>query len=443
MEYQKAKDVRGTSFGDLMSKKLIEGGGIGGSLGATISEKTKAKMTGIKQSFDPLNMAKFMTGGSSLGPALLGKIMGRSKKDIKFFAGKTRKGRGGSTLDKLMGENNEISSILYNIEDLLKKALNDDELQKEKENNFAEENDAERLRRHRELIEAITGKKYSGKASATKMSALTGETGGLNFGLNFRINPARAAAKASADAASKGVAATATKVAGEANKEVIKKSATKQLSKSIGKGALKSIPILGLAVGAGFAIGRLLEGDVVGAGIDAASGVGSALTAIPLTLTNAARDVYKDVYGNYPDPTNSQDQKNLSEIYDIVKEVASELLKNSAGPADNDMQYDALSTAMAGVPMTTESPSVTPKISPSPSNAAAPMPSPNVGSALQSVQSQNLDMKIPVSNEDPSIAISNTTKVSNTSTKEKKNLPAVRNLEETFQRMILYSTRVV
>ena len=43
MEYQKAKDVRGTSFGDLMAKKLIEGGGIGGSLGATISERPKLK----------------------------------------------------------------------------------------------------------------------------------------------------------------------------------------------------------------------------------------------------------------------------------------------------------------------------------------------------------------------------------------------------------------
>jgi hypothetical protein len=71
------------------------------------------------------------------------------------------------------------------------------------------------------------------------------------------------------------------------------------------------------------------------------------------------------------------------------------------------------------------------------------MESPNMGSQLQSAQSQNLDMQIPVSSKDPSIAINNTTKVSNTTTKEKKNLPAVRNMEETFQRMILYSTRVV
>ena len=47
MEYQKAKDIRGTSFGDLMAKKLIGGGGIGESLKSTISDKTKAKMTGF------------------------------------------------------------------------------------------------------------------------------------------------------------------------------------------------------------------------------------------------------------------------------------------------------------------------------------------------------------------------------------------------------------
>ena len=116
MEYQKAKDIRGTSFGDLMAKKLLEGGGIGESLKATVSQKTKAKMTGIKESFDPLNMAKFMTGGSSLGPALLGKLMGRSKKDIKFFAGKTRKGRDSASKLGALDDDTDITSILYDIE---------------------------------------------------------------------------------------------------------------------------------------------------------------------------------------------------------------------------------------------------------------------------------------------------------------------------------------
>jgi hypothetical protein len=124
--YQKAKDIRAKSFGDLMSDKLIAGQGIGKSLSATISEKTKASMTGLKEKVDPLNIAKFMTGGSSLGPALLGKILGRSKEDVKFFAGKTKKGK--DTASKLgpIGEGGDFASILYNIENLLKTSLEED-----------------------------------------------------------------------------------------------------------------------------------------------------------------------------------------------------------------------------------------------------------------------------------------------------------------------------
>jgi hypothetical protein len=162
MEYQKAKDIRSKSFGDLMTDKMLADQGIGASLKSVISEKTKAKITGIKQTFDPLNMAKFVTGGSNLAPALLGKILGRSKQDVKFFTGKTRKGR--DTASKLgPTESGDFNGILYNIENLLKTSMEEDKLQRDKENTFAEEKEAERLRRHKELIEALTGKKYETK----------------------------------------------------------------------------------------------------------------------------------------------------------------------------------------------------------------------------------------------------------------------------------------
>jgi hypothetical protein len=113
-------------------------------------------------------MAKFVTGGSNLGPALLGKILGRSKQDVKFFTGKTRKGR--DTASKLgPTESGDFNGILYNIENLLKTSMEEDKLQRDKENTFAEEKEAERLRRHKELIAAITGKPYTDKASAIKV----------------------------------------------------------------------------------------------------------------------------------------------------------------------------------------------------------------------------------------------------------------------------------
>jgi hypothetical protein len=160
--YYKAKQIRKTGFTDLMADKLLEGQGIGESFKKTLSEKTKAKITGIKQTFDPLNIAKFVTGGSNLAPALLGKILGRSKQDVKFFTGRTRKGR--DTASKLgPTESGDFNGILYNIENLLKTSMEEDKLQRDKENTFAEEKEAERLRRHKELIEALTGKKYETK----------------------------------------------------------------------------------------------------------------------------------------------------------------------------------------------------------------------------------------------------------------------------------------
>jgi hypothetical protein len=423
MEYQKAKDVRGTSFGDLMAKKLIEGGGIGGSLGATISEKTKAKMTGIKQSFDPLNMAKFMTGGSSLGPALLGKIMGRSKKDIKFFAGKTRKGRDtASKLSPIEG-GGDFASILYNIENLLKSSLEEDKLQREKENNFAEEKELERLRRHKELMEAITGKKYDGKASATKIKRDAEESGGSiiddivsAFGL-----------KEVGKLALKGLGSLATFALGPIGAPLLAAAAVGAFGYFIYK-ALKAEPSY--------------EAEQEAKGIKQAQEVGG------LAGVKDEMDKRKSL---------PEYDRTMAEINDYEKFYnEGEKLNNAQlsgfaarGPGaleaveDYKVERDKASgkTSPTSQPITT-----TPAPAPAATTAnqePAAVETPNVGSALQSVQSQNLDMKIPVSNEDPSIAISNTTKVSNTTTKEKKNLPAVRNMEETFQRMILYSTRVV
>ena len=53
MSYQDAKKIRAKSFGDIMANKLAEGQGIGSSFGATLSEKSAARMRGFKEKFDP------------------------------------------------------------------------------------------------------------------------------------------------------------------------------------------------------------------------------------------------------------------------------------------------------------------------------------------------------------------------------------------------------
>jgi len=421
MEYQKAKDVRGTSFGDLMAKKLIGGSGIGGSLGATISEKTKATMTGIKQSFDPLNMAKFMTGGSSLGPALLGKMMGRSKQDIKFFAGKTRKGR--DTASKLgpIESGGDFASILYNIENLLKSSIEEDKLQSDRESNFAEEKELERLRRHKELMEAITGKKYDGKASATKMKKDIEESGGSiiddivsAFGL-----------KEVGKLALKGLGSLATFALGPIGAPLLAAAAIGGFGYFIYK-ALKEEPSY--------------EAEQEAKGIKQAESVGGLAGVKDEMEKRKGLPEYDRTMAeikDYEKSYNEGEKLNNVQLDGFAKRGPGALEAVEDYKVERDKALGKTSSAPQPITTATSAPTTTSNQEP------AAVESPNVGSALQSVQSQNLDMKIPVSSEDPSVAISNTTKVSNTSTKEKKNLPAVRNMEETFQRMILYSTRVV
>jgi len=170
MDYQQAEKLRGKSFASIMTEKLAEGGSIGGSLRATVSERSQARMKGIKEKFDILNIAKMMTGGSNLAPAILGRMLGRSTRDIKYFAGIKDK----KTASKLGPTSDDVSpemmNILGKIYDFLKETNDEDRLKKQQESQFAEEKELERMRRHKQLMEAITGKPYTQKiATATKL----------------------------------------------------------------------------------------------------------------------------------------------------------------------------------------------------------------------------------------------------------------------------------
>ena len=118
------------------------------------------------------------------------------------------------------------------------------------------------------------------KAAATVPGALT------PFG---EVGAKRAAAAGAETAGKEGVAA------------LIKKSIAKRVPKAVASAVGKSIPFLGAAIGVGFALSRLMDGDVVGAGLEAVSGIGSFATAIPATVALIAKDIYEDVYGIKPE----------------------------------------------------------------------------------------------------------------------------------------------
>lgn len=157
--------------------------------------------------------------------------------------------------------------------------------------------------------ESIVGKgqtRLSGLANTAKESMQSGKIG----------RAIKSGAGAAASKAARGAGAT---------KDVIRKLARPILAKSLGKTALKSIPLIGAAAGAIFAVGKLLDGDFVGAGLEAASGLAGPATAIPAFILSVSRDIYSSVYGVNPeeDPLFSE---RMPELEEAVKAEAAMIM---------------------------------------------------------------------------------------------------------------------
>jgi len=172
LTYQKARTIRSTKLTDLLADQLAFEPSVGSAIKRTVSLKLQARMKGFKEKFDPLNIIKFMTFGSTLAPALLGRMMGRSSRDIQYFSGRNRPVRvGKSTASKITpieGGDGDVSGIneqLLKIYGYLKKSNDQEIKRREKENNFKEEIEYEKERRHKEFIDAL--KKFKGVKQTT------------------------------------------------------------------------------------------------------------------------------------------------------------------------------------------------------------------------------------------------------------------------------------
>jgi hypothetical protein len=170
MDYQKAKDLRNKSFSDLMTDKLTGGQGIGSSLRETLSEKSKARMTGIKEKFDPMNIIKTLTFGSKLGPALYGKMMGRSEEDMKYFVGKKTRGPGQNKTSGQLDSQADSMAVdaLGLIYRLMLRNQEDEKLRREEEKGSIEEKDSEEELRNQELVKALTARRKKEKPKKEK-----------------------------------------------------------------------------------------------------------------------------------------------------------------------------------------------------------------------------------------------------------------------------------
>ena len=139
---------------------------IGGAIKGGISDRFKATLTGFKEKVDPLNIAKTLTLGSSFGPALLGKLLGRSKEDISYFTGMSGKKKRKKGLNPLIADKvtdnpdatvragDPFADALGKIYALFKATMERDKLQSEIQNDFkGDQRDLKR--KHRDVIKTI------------------------------------------------------------------------------------------------------------------------------------------------------------------------------------------------------------------------------------------------------------------------------------------------
>jgi hypothetical protein len=186
--YQAAAQTRERGLLGNVTDSLITGNGsITGSIGRGISDTFKAKVTGIKEKFDPLNIAKKLTG--NVGAAILGRATGRSREDMEHFTGRSPRNKNapahqytkaGPDLNQLskalhtkvsegqqpkLRSGDSISNVLAKIYNLfLINSKADSDARDEDKQKKIEENELKE-KQHMEILKALTG---SGTAAPVK-----------------------------------------------------------------------------------------------------------------------------------------------------------------------------------------------------------------------------------------------------------------------------------
>jgi hypothetical protein len=466
LNYQQARQIRNRSIKDLIADELIRGKGLGGAIGGAVNLRTQARIKGIKEKFDPLNIVKFLTFGSRLGPALYGKLFGRSRKDIEYFAG--RASPIGERRKKITGipgrgegeDTSGMKVILKQILTFLQKSHEKDMILREKENNLRESIKLDDEKRHRDLLKALSNVGFGGTGeTATKekkgglldgiMNIINGLKQQLqsfiedlknvkNFltGINwlsklswlrFAVNPYALAAML--------VAAGIFAIYNN-NKEIREAAAEGDVEKLKGYFANSTGTDADMA-----GVDQGYNKESVRSALEASAAKGSAKAQAALdnfdkltTETSPVRSE-KDLMNEY-----------LSKkgFYDAGNGNYKSLLDSSKKPtqADFDAAKEYAKSKMA---------SPVPQESTTPAPASAPVSPPMVNeapksSAVNTATDTNvsLNLSAPTSAE-KNQAVQNKTNVVNqkSATGQKVPVPLVRNKEETFQRMIYNSLRLV
>jgi hypothetical protein len=160
MDYAEGRAARNKGLSGLIVENLLNSEmGIGQSFSKALSDRTKATFTGIKEAFDPLNIAKKLTGGSRLAPALLGRLTGRNSSSIQYFSGRKKTAAAGVNFEtgESIGPTPTVQTLGFIFEELIKA---DEIKKKQMEDFYSYENKREKdeLDRTEALIQALTGR---------------------------------------------------------------------------------------------------------------------------------------------------------------------------------------------------------------------------------------------------------------------------------------------
>ena len=443
MSYQDAARTRKKSFISMITEKLVEGNSIGSSIKATVSEKSAARAKGFKEKIDPMNIIKFMTGGSKFAAALYGSARGRSKEDMKYFTGTPRSAKemgASSTRIDSLETGNEMVSLLMKIYEFMRDTNEEDKTRKQREANFKEEIEYERGLRHKALLEALSGLRPGKTVTATKEKD-DGGFGGIFAGLISFV---------------KGLISTAI----DGVMKVI--GAIKDTLASIlgvfGGGLTNFVKVL-------TSFGRFLFFNPIGVAILAGTGLGIAIWKIlkdPDSFEKEDSEVSRGIetaekVGGLPGVKDESDRRKKMTEYDkTMSDILDYETYYNEGDKLNDEQLKGYAARGPDSLAAVEDYKFGKTMSTPTSQAEAqdlengasqqPMPVPAVpaSNVLNEKTKEMNDANLPTPAPAMTSQTTNTTNVVG----DKKMapigpLPSVRNQEPTFANMILYSTRVV
>lgn len=461
MNYQEAKKIREKSYISYLTEKLSEGQGLGAALKATSSDRSQAKAMGYKEKFDPLNIVKFMTGGSKFATALYGSMRGRTQQDIQYFTGTKKAKEVGATATKIgaLESDNEVLDVLAKIYGLLKTSNENDILRREKEGNLKEEQELEKEKRHKELIAAITGKKVT-TAAPTAVKADDG-SGLLSTILGIVTGMIGAAIKGVMAVVS-GISTLIESILSAFNLGKFLGSPLTLLGR-LGAFLAGPVGLPLLAIGSLFAFGWFIkksleaepsyEAEQERKGLDNAQKVGG-LAGVKDEMdfrkklpeydrTMADIKDYQFVR-NEGDPLNDTQLEGFKKRGSGAAKAVEDYKSKRDEVKEKLKQINQTAIPVTPPPETTE-PAEKPTMSRQDAGPTLMNQMSDAVSKLNTVTSENLELNMPSTPESVTTAqITNNMNVNSTSEQRPKGpIPSVRNMEDSFQRMLLSSLRVV